>query len=291
MDALFDRLFANVSSTQRREILNFRETHQFKTREIAGNTWEYIDTEEGNINLVMVPGGMRRPHIGWRMLQAFEKRYRVIAPSYPTTGSMNVLRDGIISLLDEIGIHRFAIIGSSYGGVVAQCVLHAVPDRITHAILANTGTISENPDIIKRLERGLRIIRMLPNRVVTWGGLRSFKKLLDGIHTEQRDLYDALLVEHFARKWLTKKEFVCHYQGLLDFHSNFRFSPEDSLTYSTKVLLIDSSHDPGVLDGASAALREMYPNATTHTFLEGGHMPSISKADEFKKVIDDFLLQ
>ncbi len=288
-DKTFERVFSDVSQSLKEEILQFRRTHTPKIINIEGWDWEYLDCGTGTRTLILVPGGLRRPSIGWKLLAELEREYRVIAPTYPTTGSMDVLARGVISILDNEGIDEFAIIGSSYGGIVLQSILQMVPQRVTHAVIANTGTISEDQNMVKQLERRLRLIRVLPGLVVTRVAKRSFKRLLAGIEGEKRRLYEALVDEVFARSWLTKIEFVCHFEGLIDFQLNHRFTPEETCQWDTKVLIIKSSDDPGVLEGASESLDRMYPKAVTHVFEGAGHMPSITRADEYLKLLREFL--
>ena len=288
-DETFERVFSDTPQIMREQILQFRQTHIPKSITVEGRVWEYLDCEAGEQTLVILPGGLRHPGIGWKLMEQLEKEYRIIAPSYPTSGSMSVLAQGVIFILDYEQIDRFAIIGSSYGGIVLQSVLQMAPQRVTHAIIANTGTISDDPGLVKLLRRRLSLIRILPGRVVTWIAKRAFKRMLTEIEDEQKAVYEALVEETFARGWITKKEFVCHFEGLIDFQLNHQFTPEDTSRWDTKVLIIKSSDDPGVLEGASEALDRMYPNADTHVFLNEGHMPSITRMDEYLKLLHEFL--
>lgn len=57
-------------------------------------------------------------------------------------------------------IDRFAIIRSSYGGIVLQSLLHMVHYLVSHVIIANTGTISDDLGLVKLLNRRLSLIRI-----------------------------------------------------------------------------------------------------------------------------------
>jgi pimeloyl-ACP methyl ester carboxylesterase len=288
-DEILERVLSDVPQSQREKILQFRQTHIPKSITVEGFTWEYIDCGAGEQTLVMVPGGLRHPGIGWKLLEQLEKEYRIIAPSYPTTGSIGALARGVLSILDHKQIDRFTIIGSSYGGIVLQAILQMAPQRVSHAIIANTGTISENPNVVRLLKRRLSLIRLLPGRLVIWIAKKGFKRMLAGIEEDQKAVYEALVEEPFARGWFTKRELVCHFEGLIDFQLNHQFTPEDTSQWDTKVLIIKSSNDPGVLEGASEALDRMYPKAETHVFEEEGHMPSITRTDEYLKLLHEFL--
>ena len=288
-DEIFERVFSEVPQVLKDQILQFRRKHVPKSITIDNNSWMYLDCGIGEYTLVMLPGGLRRPDIGWKLTEQLEKDYRIIAPFYPTTGSMSVLAEGIISILNHENIDKFALIGSSYGGIVLQSILHLVPERVTHAIIANTGTISDDYNLVKLLKRRLKLIRILPGRIVTWIARKAFKRLLTNIEDEKRDVYEAIVDEVFERGWLAKKEFICHFEGLIDFQINHKFNPEDTILWDTKILIIKSSDDPGVIEGASESLDRMYPNAVSHVFLNEGHMPSITRMDEYVKLIHELL--
>jgi pimeloyl-ACP methyl ester carboxylesterase len=202
---------------------------------------------------------------------------------------MSVLAGGVISILDHERVSRFAIFGSSYGGIVLQSILQAFPERVTHAIIANTGTITDDPGLVKLLKRRLRLIRILPGRIVTWIAKKAFKKMLATIEDEKRVVYNALVDEVFEQGWLTKNELICHFEGLIDFQLNHRFTLQDTSLWDTKMMIIKSSEDPGVVEGSSEALDRMYPNAYSHVFLNEGHMPSITRMEEYLKLMHEFL--
>lgn len=288
-DEIFARVFSEIPQELKNQILQFRETHTPKSISIGEYSWRYLDCGIGEQTLVMVPGGLRRPDIGWKLTEQLENDYRIIAPFYPTTGSMSVLAEGVISILDSEHIDKFAIIGSSYGGIVLQSILHLVPERVSHAIIANTGTLTDDPNLVKLLKRRLKLIHVLPGGIVTWIARKAFKKMLTSIKDKKREVYEALIDEAFERGWLTKREFICHFEGLIDFQINQKFTPEDTILWDTKILIIKSSDDPGVIEGASEALDRMYPNAESHVFLNEGHMPSITRMDEYVKLIHELL--
>jgi pimeloyl-ACP methyl ester carboxylesterase len=44
----------------------------------------------------------------------------------------------VMAFADGIGLERFAVLGWSWGGIVAQTVVLACPERVTHAVLVGT---------------------------------------------------------------------------------------------------------------------------------------------------------
>lgn len=288
-DEVFNQSFGSLSVQTREEISRFRDSHSAKTVRVKQHDWEYIDCGSGDRTLVVVPGGLRRPQVGWRLMTELEKHFRIVAPSYPLVCTMGELVEGVVGILDHEGIHSFAVLGSSYGGLVVQCIIHAMPDRVTHAIIANTGTLTSDPSIVKRLRRGLRLAQIMPSWVVNRVALRSFKGLLTRASEDQREEYEGHLNEIFANGWLTKREFVCHFKGLLDFHKKAGFSVGDLDNSPVKILLVMSTEDAGVDPRASDALRTMYPTAKVHVFEGEGHLPSVTRTLEYARMVMEFL--
>lgn len=81
-------------------------------------------------------------------MPAVEDRYRVVR--YEACGhgvsdlvhgrvTIERLGDGVVRLLDHVGIDRAVICGCSLGGVVALWLSVNHPERVTGAVLANTG--------------------------------------------------------------------------------------------------------------------------------------------------------
>lgn len=54
--------------------------------------------------------------------------------------------DDVLSLLEELGVERFALVGASYGGHVALQIASAVPHRVERLILLNAAADLVDPD-------------------------------------------------------------------------------------------------------------------------------------------------
>ena len=70
---------------------------------------------------------------------ALAPRFRVVYPAYPRVQSLDDLADGIAAILAAENIARASVLGASFGGAVAQCMVRRHPDRIERLILSNTG--------------------------------------------------------------------------------------------------------------------------------------------------------
>jgi pimeloyl-ACP methyl ester carboxylesterase len=64
-------------------------------------------------------------------------QYQVIAPAYPPTSAMVDLVGGVAAVLDAEQVSTVHLVGSSFGGYLAQCLVHAHPAAFQ--VLAGAG--------------------------------------------------------------------------------------------------------------------------------------------------------
>ena len=190
-------------------------------------------------------------------------------------------------ILEHEGLSNLAIMGSSFGGLVAQAFLYKYPNLVSRAVLANTGSSSDDPSFTRKINLSLKLVRILPNFLIVKVAKRSFKKLFSGV--PGNELYSAALDEVFAKKLFTKKELICHFEGLIDFQENFRINPETFAEWHGKMLIIMSDDDPGVSRITSEALSKNFPKAQFHTFQGAGHIPALTHREEYLSLILEFL--
>ncbi|NTV63442.1 MAG: hypothetical protein HGA65_07880, partial [Oscillochloris sp.] len=78
----------------------FRSTHRPIRATLGGTEWSYIVGGSGKATLLLLPGAPGIAEMAFPYIAAFERRYRVIAPSYPATvGSLTQLLAGIAELV------------------------------------------------------------------------------------------------------------------------------------------------------------------------------------------------
>ena len=107
-----------------------------------------VDGAAGGANIVF-SNSLGTDHRLWdRQVPVVEDRYRVIryeacghgASDPPTTRvTIDTLGRDLVALLDHLEIERTVICGCSLGGVIALWLCANHPDRVTRAVLANTG--------------------------------------------------------------------------------------------------------------------------------------------------------
>lgn len=100
--------------------------------------WRYFRLGDGSA-VVILPGGLRRVAFGFEVIQRIAAHHAVIALDLPPLASVAEFVDGVDRIMTAEGITRAALIGQSYGGLVAQAYVARRPERVTRLILTSTG--------------------------------------------------------------------------------------------------------------------------------------------------------
>src|SRR6185295_13250923 len=108
--------------------------------------------------LVLLPGALLEPSEA--LLRRLGASRRVITLTYPDATRMTDLADAIAGQLAAAGIERAAVLGSSYGGWVAQCLARRHPELVRRLILVHTFAL--RPDAAWRFRLGLKIWKAIP---------------------------------------------------------------------------------------------------------------------------------
>jgi len=212
----------------------------------------------------------------WQQLLHFQDRYRVLAPTYPETRDLVELADRILAALHELGVDRFAVVGSSLGGYLAQFLTKIAPGRVEAAVFANT--FPPNREIARRNRLRVALARTLPEPVVRAAFLRYIERVLVPAG-DNHALLRHYLVQN-ARK-LKKRELLARYRAVV---TPFKPAPPKA-----PHLIVEATNDPLIDERLRAILRTTYPHAARHVFEGGGHFPYLNRPKAYHAVLESFL--
>ena len=253
-----------TSACLRARLATFRRTHPYR------------DT---------VVHGTRLPDMYLLLFEALEPECRIVAPAYPPVPTMSDLVDGLTGILDAERLEQVDILGSSFGGFVAQCFVRRQPGRVRRLILANTGAPGISP--LPALRLLIWLFARMPEELVRWGTGRNWRRWFIA-PPEQQTFWWGLLDELLETQ-LTKADLVRALAEMHDYNTKYCFSPADLATWPGRVLLIESAHDEAFPPAARAALRALYSRAQVRTFAHRGHAVMVTNPWEYVAAVRNFL--
>jgi pimeloyl-ACP methyl ester carboxylesterase len=288
--AAFDEIYRKVPTDQVAWLREFRLAHPYKRLTIGDTKWEYISCGHGEQTLLLLPGALSVGESAFPLITAFENEYRIIAPSYALSLTMEGLCEGIAHILEAEALNKVHVLGGSYGGLVAQYFVRQYSARVHSLILSHTFVLT--PRSVKPLWIAGKLFPALPQSLfVSMVRLRLNKMLLPTLRAAnhpETEFWSAYLNEAIA-SGLLRKVFTHQNKCLLDLAQKPQFTSDDLNEWNGKILIIESDDDPAIPAQDRALLRSTYPQAQVHTFRDAGHVSSILKREEVFSIIRIFL--
>ncbi len=98
----------------------------------------------------------------------FGDQFQVITPNLPgfngnhqcaTPETIRGLAMNVFQQLDELGVHRFHLVGHSMGGMIVQEMVAMIPERIEKLVLYGTGPVGLMPGRFETIEESRAAVR------------------------------------------------------------------------------------------------------------------------------------
>ena len=271
---------------------------------INGIEWRYLRAGSGPALLLV--HGLMGYSWSWRFnLRELAQNFTVYAPDLPgtgfsqradcLTGSLESDADGLISLMDALGVDQFYLLGSSRGGGVAM---------VLAGLLAKRGMLHRVPRMI--LCAPINPWSSFGQRRVRWFaapvGRQFVTHIAPHLHSIMTMYYREMYgnpariapgsVEGYAAGLLVPRTFHHLVRILRGWHPDLR-QVEAMLPLLQKLptLLLWGSRDRLVYPSSARELQNRLTNSATLKMDGVGHLPYEEAPAEFNQVVCDFLLR
>jgi 2-succinyl-6-hydroxy-2,4-cyclohexadiene-1-carboxylate synthase len=191
-----------------------------------------------------------------------------------------------VALADALGWDRFDLLGHSMGGMVAQLVVLAHPDRIRRLVLMDThhGPIGGlDPDL---LALGVELART--------EGLELIQQLLKaGIDPLENVAHQRVCAEREGYEtWCDSKMLACDpamYAALIGRWHTVEDRLDRLRAVEHETLVVVGELDERFVDAAHR-MAETLPDATLVVIPDAGHSPQFEATEAWRAAIDGFLV-
>lgn len=275
------------------DLERFRAAHPIQVHTVDGMAWEYFKGGSGAHTIVLLPGGSGFTEAYFSHFLELEKTHRVLAIAPAAVRSVAACVRGILAILDHEKAGKAAILGQSWGGMLAQVLVRQAPDRVDRLILSHTLPTAP-PGDEEHAQKTIRMMRVMMKLLpfLPWFVLRKLLMKRVSVHY-------AMLPDDAFRFWWnyfekelarsTKEELAATYLAMIDFFTLSPFRPDDLSAWKGKILILESDGDRASNEKNRTALKSLYPKAKVHTFQNSGHLAMFVRYDEFMKVLRSFL--
>jgi 2-hydroxy-6-oxonona-2,4-dienedioate hydrolase len=249
--------------------------------------------------IMLIHGLSLTADIWARHVDYLARNFRVVAPDMLGHGFTRPRGDErvdipsklahLVRLADVMGMDRFAVSGSSYGGLIGANLFLAHPDRITRLVINGSGscfnTEAQLADFLGRIYDSYKpaLVRSTPQM---WRDrLANTVFELASVPPE----LPVLLSLCYAQPWIER----CWEETIETMRDTAAFRPYRILerleAISAKTFVVWGRNDKGgVYESAVAAVARM-PCARLIAFDQCGHLPMLEQPERYNRAIDDFL--
>jgi len=262
----------------------FQRRHPKRTLTVGKTEWSYRVAGSEAQGLLVLPGALGGSEGMAPLIAHLADDYRLLFLEYPAVFGLDDLLLGLSEILRREGIGRTALLGGSFGGIVAQAFLLHFPEKTTRVVLSATGP--PDPRRARTNERFLRMVRFIPMGWVRFLLRLGIKKLLKRVPRE-RELW--LRFYSGAIDGLTRERFQTLYRVSIDFDRGCPDRIAALETWPGEMLLIEGSEDRVASKKSRDALRAAYPRAETLTLEGAGHGMALERPEEWREAVTRFL--
>jgi maspardin len=253
------------------ELKNFRNSYPKKTIQIGQINWTFFDINESKFEktILFLHGTTGSSEIFWLQLKTLKKQFRVISIDIPPIPDVFKISEDLHSLVSKLNVHSLILVGTSYGGYLAQAFASMYASMVSTIVLSNTFVTTDIYNQKYRLL--LKYQRIIPTFILKY----IMKKSLNTISHEPTRNY---LLDQLGNS-LDKKTLIARLKGFINNHKMEKMNIDS-------VLIIETQNDPLIPISLQKDLREVYSNANVHTFeVTANHFPYLTQSEEYTQIL------
>ncbi len=246
---------------------------------------------------ILLSGLSATSDIWFNQISALAKNHSVITmdnrgcgrsamPDDPYT--MEIFADDVAAILDAEKIDKITIVGASMGGMIAQEFFHKYPDKVEKLILCCTGVGPGDSECVLPEPEALDVVgRDIPNSP------EEVEQLIKDVvacyfHPSFQENNPEIIKMAIKQKLETPQPDYAHKHQLTACFNKINFS--ERLNKITVPTLIIHGEDDKVWPLANAQLlADRIPNSRLEVLKETATMLNIERAEEFNKLVLDFI--
>lgn len=253
----------------------------------------FYETHGAGEPLILISGFASGAWLWFRQIEELAKHFQVITfdprgvgnskINGNTTVSISEIADDVAQILDEINIEKASVLGTSFGGFVAQEFALRYPSRLNKLILACTSFGGKT--------------HVLPNNFEVLTAFASTENLNSAERI--RKFMIPAFTKDFVETNFEIVEQTCELREqnevpesiyLQQLHSATTFDTEAKVSsISAETLVITGDSDQVVPMQNSVNLANLIPNSRLEIVENSGHLFFIEQAEKFNKIVIDFL--
>jgi len=235
--------------------------------------WGVVQAGETGPALLLLPGTLGRADIFWQQIEALLGQVRILALSYPETGSIIDWCTDIDTLLGDHKFTSTTVLGSSLGGYLAQYYAATRPQQVARLVAANTlpdlSILAQSPPYNSDIDA-------VPEADLMSGFTDKLQDL------EQVDLAGLLLSEVEGRIP------VAELRNRLKALQGGAALPRQSLDQSN-IFTVESDDDQLIPPAVRDALRAALDPKHAYVFENGTHFPYVTQPQKYTAMLTEIL--
>ena len=275
-------------------------TQENTSKFVQTEDWKLHYNEAGEGEVVIMLHGSGAGATGWanfhRNVDAFvEAGYRVILPDYPGWGKSDPIVTGeprfdvngraTRQLMDALDIDQAHLVGNSMGGGSALAFTKDNPERVGKLILMGAGGVGKTSIFTPLPMEGIKLLF----DVYKNPSPQSLRRMLDVFVYDPSALTDELI----ELRYQSMMENAHHLPNFLKSVEMSGFNmgdyTNDLPNIPNKTLITWGRDDRFVPIDWSLKFLNMIPNSTLHVFSQCGHWAQWEHAEEFNRLVIDFI--